>query len=88
MKQRGIIDFRERGTKTTLYKITIADSVQVSKQNSVQNGVQNGGQNRVQKSSTLKEIDKDKEKEKDRPPVSPCETLELFLSDTLSLRRR
>ena len=51
LKQRGLIDFREKGTKATLYKVlTIANSTQVSVQDSTQNGVQIGTQNGVQKS--------------------------------------
>ena len=58
LKQRGLIDFREKGTKATLYKVlTIANSTQVGVQDSMQNGVQigtqNGTQNGVQKSNTL-----------------------------------
>ena len=51
MQQRGLIDFRERGTKATSYRIVVAGSVQTdsymseSKQESVQDGVQNGKQN-------------------------------------------
>ena len=41
LKQRGLIDFREKGTKATLYKVlTIANSTQVGTQDSTQNGVQ------------------------------------------------
>ena len=58
LKQRGLIDFREKGTKATLYKVlTIANSTQVGVQDSTQNGVQIGTQdstqNGVQKSNTL-----------------------------------
>lgn len=54
LKQRGLIDFREKGTKATLYKmLTIANSTQDSKQISVQNGAQDGKQISVQKSNTL-----------------------------------
>ncbi len=49
LKQRGLIDFRERGTKTTVYCITIANSKQAGVQNSNQNSMQDG----VQNSSTL-----------------------------------
>lgn len=69
LKQRELIDFRERGTKATLYKVTMADSTQVSVQNSAQNRMQDGVQNSTQNGSTLKDIDKDREKE--NPPVSP-----------------
>ena len=37
LKQRGLIDFRERGTKTTVYRITIANSKQAGMQDGVQN---------------------------------------------------
>ena len=37
LKQRGLIDFRERGTKTTVYCITIANSKQAGMQDGVQN---------------------------------------------------
>ncbi|MCI8801070.1 MAG: hypothetical protein HFH88_14855 [Lachnospiraceae bacterium] len=77
LKQRGLVDFRERGTKTTLYKITMADSKQVSAQDSNQKGKQNSNQNSVQNSSTLKDIEKDKERES--LPVPPVECLEEFL---------
>lgn len=54
LKQRGLIDFRERGTKTTVYKITtMSNSTQDSAQNSNQNGEQNSNQNGEQNSSTL-----------------------------------
>lgn len=39
LKQKGLIDFKERGTKATLYKLIIADSTQESKQKSKQAGV-------------------------------------------------
>lgn len=53
LKQRGLIDFKERGTKATLYKITIVNSVQDSKQKSTQNSVQDSTQDGVQNSNTL-----------------------------------
>jgi hypothetical protein len=58
LKQRGLIDFKERGTKATSYKMfTIANSTQVSVQVSTQDGVQDGvqvsTQDGVQKSNTL-----------------------------------
>lgn len=40
LKQRGLIDFQERATKATRYKITMANSTQVGTQISVQNGTQ------------------------------------------------
>ena len=53
LKQRGLIDFRERGTKTTVYCITIANSKQAGMQDGVQNSNQNSMQDGVQNSSTL-----------------------------------
>ena len=76
LKQRGLIDFRERGTKATLYKVTTADSTQAGAQNSMQNSAQNGAQNSAQNGSTLKDIDKDREKE--NPPVSPVRLFRQF----------
>lgn len=61
LKQRGIIEFKERGTKATAYKInTISNSKQDSKQDSKQNSKQNSVQDSAQDSSTLKDIDIDK----------------------------
>ncbi|MCB7320798.1 hypothetical protein [Lacrimispora sp. 210928-DFI.3.58] len=64
LKQRGLIDFRERGTKATIYRIVpIANSTQDSVQKSVQNSTQNGAQDSVQKSNTLyKQKQKQKQK--------------------------
>lgn len=61
LKQRGLIDFRERGTKTTLYTITIVNSKQVSVQDSKQNSEQVGTQDGVQ-DIYIKDIEKDKRK--------------------------
>lgn len=36
LKQKGLIDFKERGTKATLYKLIIANSKQKSTQDSTQ----------------------------------------------------
>ena len=69
LKQRGLIDFRERGTRATLYRISIANSNQNSVQDGGQKGVQNGGQNSVQDGGTLKDIDRDKKRERMRAPV-------------------
>ncbi len=63
LKQRGLLDFRERGTRATLYKITIAFSKQVSVQDGVQDGKQDSAQVGVQNSGTLKDKDKDRERE-------------------------
>lgn len=61
LKQRGLVDFKERGTKATIYKLsTISttmsnstrDSVQDSTRNGVQNSNQNSERNGVQKSDT------------------------------------
>ena len=69
LKQRGLLDFKERGTRATLYKITIADSNQVSGQNSNQKGNQNSGQDGVQDGGTLKDIDKDEKRERRTAPA-------------------
>ena len=53
LKQRGLIDFRERGTKATIYCITMSNSKQVSEQDGVQNSVRNSMQVGVQNGSTL-----------------------------------
>ena len=53
LKQRGLIDFRERGTKATIYCITMSNSKQVSEQDGVQNSVRNSMQDGVQNGSTL-----------------------------------
>lgn len=80
LKQKGYIDFRERGTKTTLYKLTIANSTQESVQNSKQIGVQDSKQIGAQISEQyIKDIDKDKNKEK-TPPISPVVSIEDFLT--------
>lgn len=68
LKQRGLIDFRERGTKATVYKITTMsnsaqDSTQNSNQNSEQDSTQNSNQNGEQNSSTL---NKHKHKQKQK----------------------
>lgn len=78
LKQRGVIDFKERGTKATLYKI-IAESKQVSVQDSVQNSTQNSVRNSVQNSSTLYKQNKNKTKQ-EIPPISPVGHFEEFLS--------
>lgn len=53
LKQKGLIDFRERGTKATIYCITMSNSKQVSEQDGVQNSVRNSEQDGVQNGSTL-----------------------------------
>lgn len=76
LKQRGLIDFRERGTKATVYKIIIANSTQVSMQDSTRKRVQEGVQDSTQKSGTLK--DRDRDRERDNPPKSHVEPAALF----------
>lgn len=50
LKQKGLIDFKERGTRATVYKVvTMSDSTQ----DSVQDGTQKGNQVSVQNSGTL-----------------------------------
>lgn len=62
LKQRGLIDFRERGTKATSYKmVTMSNSTQDGMQNSVKVCTQNGMQDGAQNSTTL---DKQKLKQK------------------------
>lgn len=82
LKQKGYIDFRERGTKSTLYKFTIANSTQESVQDSKRISVQIGKQVSVQdsKQAIYKDIDKDKNKEKEIPPLSPVASLDDFLA--------
>lgn len=81
LKQKGYIDFRERGTKSTLYKFTIANSVQESVQISKQKGVQVSTQVGVQDSeqAIYKDIEKDKKVDK-TPPISPAEFFDDFLA--------
>lgn len=104
LKERGMIDFEEHGTKATTYKImsdSTQDSVQDSKQNSkqdstqvdatmsksvqdsTQDSVQDGTQNSAQNSNTLyKHKQKHKTKtETERPPISPVQRFEDFLSE-------
>lgn len=89
LKQAGLIDVRERGTKTTLYCV-IANSKQVSTQDSKQDSVQDS--KRVSK-QTEKQSDaqalyinnnsliKDKNINiNNNPPISPLEKVEQFFS--------
>lgn len=69
LKQRGLIEFRERGTRATLYRISIADSNQDGVQDGSQKGVRNGNQNSVQDGGTLKDIDRDRKRGMARAPV-------------------
>ncbi len=87
LKQKGLIDFKERGTKATLYKLIIANSKQKSKQDSTQaertiaNSTQVGKQVGVQNSTPLdKQKHKQKQNKKDKPPISPIGQLGVFLS--------
>lgn len=78
LKQRRLLDFRERGTKATLYRITMANSKQESVQNCNQNGVQDCMQESAQNSGTLKDIDKDRDKERDKMRAPMVECFEAF----------
>lgn len=69
LKQRGLIDFRERGTRATLYRIAMANSNQDSVQDGGQKGVRDGSQNSAQDGGILKDIDRDKKRERMRAPV-------------------
>lgn len=59
LKQKGLIDFKERGTKATLYKLIIANSKQKSTQDSTQaektiaNSTQESKQDSTQAGSTI-----------------------------------
>nr|DAN97745.1 MAG TPA: helix-turn-helix domain protein [Caudoviricetes sp.] len=54
LKQLGLLDFKERGTKATAYKlVTMSESKQVSNQYSMQDSTQDGHQDSVQNSDTL-----------------------------------
>lgn len=59
LKQKGLIDFKERGTRATLYKLIIANSKQESKQaertiaNSTQDSTQKSAQDSKQAGSTI-----------------------------------
>lgn len=95
LKQRGVIDFKERGTKATLYKI-IANSTQDSTQDSVQDkdtianstqvsvqkGVQNSTQNSMQKGvqNSSTLYKQNKNKTKQEIPLSPTKCFEDFMS--------
>ena len=93
LKQRGVIDFKERGTKATIYRVieentqnsvqgqsTIANSTQVGVQNGVRKGVQNSTRKGVQNGSTLYKQNINETKQEEIPPISPVERLEDFLS--------
>lgn len=98
LKQRGLIDFRERGTKATTYRIisTIANSTQVSTRNCAQNCTQNSAQDGTQKSNTLKDTDKDIDKKSmsddipERPARQPVDykaVADLYNTVCVSLRK-
>ena len=78
LKQRGLLDFRERGTKATLYRITMANSKQESVQDSKQESAQDSKQESVQNSGTLKDIDKDRDKKRDKMRAPMVEHFETF----------
>lgn len=80
LKQRGLIDFRERGTKATLYRITIANSKQESAQDGNQKGAQDCNQESAQNSGTLKDKDRDREGERDRMRAPVVEHFDAFWS--------
>lgn len=76
LKQRGLLEFKERGTKATLYRITMVnstrDSVQDSTQDSVRDGARNSTRNGVRNSNPLKEIEENKQNiEKSSTDVLP-----------------
>ena len=75
LKQKGLIDFRERGTKATLYKLTIVKSKQASTQDSVQDSKQDG----VQNGTPINKNEKQRRKTDDNPPISPVQYFEEFL---------
>ena len=59
LKQRGLIDFRERGTKSTLYHLTaIANSTQDSVQESTQEGESDATMSNSTQDSTQKGVQK------------------------------
>lgn len=78
LKQRGLLDFRERGTKATLYRITMANSNQESAQDGKRKGVQDGNQGSAQKSGTLKDIDKDGDIKRERMHAPVVERFDAF----------
>lgn len=84
LRERGMIDFEERGTKATTYKI-MSDSKQESVQESVQVDatMSKSTQESVQDSNTLyKYKHKTKTKTKtNKPPISPIQRFEDFLSE-------
>jgi len=81
LKQRGLIDFKERGTKATSYKLVIVNSNQVSVQDSNQISSQKGVQDSNQIGGTLYKT-KDKRRDEDNvtPLIPPAQRFEHFLS--------
>lgn len=79
LKQRGYIDFKDRGTRATLYRmLTMSNSTQDSVQNSNQYGMQNGNQDSVRNSGTLY---KHKQNETETiPPIAPTARFGEFYS--------
>lgn len=73
LKQRGLIDFQEKATKATKYKVTMVNSKQVSTQIGVQDGMQIGVQDGTQISDTLYKH-KHKQNEKSSTDVLPEKT--------------
>lgn len=89
LKQRGLIDFKERGTKATTYCLCllIAKSTQDGVQKSTRNGVQDSVRNGVQKGSTLKDIDLDQDIKKSMSNDIPEKSLEpKFLVESFEMR--
>ena len=82
LKQRGFIDFEERGNKATAYKI-VSDSGQQSGQQSGQ-PIINILNNNILKDKRQKTEDK----EKDIPPISPIKRFEDFLNAFPNKQRR
>ena len=80
LKQRGLIDFQEKATKATRYKITIANSTQVSTQIGVQNSTQDGVQVGMQISDTLY-----KHKQKQKKKANQRKRLKLLLQHQKAL---
>lgn len=73
LRQRGLIDYRERGTKASTYRLTVLDimsnSVQAGLQDSIQDSVQAGLQDSVQDNSAYINTNtktKTKEEEEER----------------------
>lgn len=64
LKQKGLIDFRSKGTKASEYKMmAISNSLQDSLQDSLQRCTQDSLQNSLQNSGTLNKLNKNKTKQ-------------------------